>query len=95
MISVLTQLIAFIVSVAVVVTVMHWARKTSGSLIIALLATGCAGAILSGVADFTFAYADADCDRSLEAIAQRTVVSGVLSMILGFLTRSQEAIKSN
>jgi O-antigen/teichoic acid export membrane protein len=95
LLKLLTQLIAFAVSFAIVTAVARWTMRSWGRVSIVLTATAVAGALWSVFTDFTFAYADPEWDRSAEAVIQRALLMAVISMILGYFVCGELEKSSN
>jgi fructose-specific phosphotransferase system IIC component len=91
----LTGALAFIVNVAILIWVARWLSAIHRSRLIAILGTFFVGVVLSVVADFTVAFSVDGYDRSIQAIIERGIMSGLLAMIVGYLVVRRAAKNSN
>jgi hypothetical protein len=80
----LTQLLAFIVTIVMVVATTR--RLAIHNKPIAILGAAVAGALLSIISDFTVAYGVDGYDRTVKAVVERAVIGGVLAMIVGYFS---------
>ena len=95
MIYFLTGALAFIVDIAILIWAARWLAAVYQSRIIAILGTAIVGVVLSVLADFTVTYSVDGYDRSIQAVIERRIMSGLLAMIVGYLAIRQPAKNSN
>ena len=94
MLNFASQLIAGLISVAVVVIAARWGMKRSGTML-ALLAAAVVGAAWSVFSDFTLTYADPVWDRSVQAVIKRALLMAVVATLIGFFVRGRPAKSSD
>ena len=89
MLSLLSQLIAFVVAVYAVFGVSRSLQESTGSRTQAILGGVLAGAAVSVFSDFTFSFAAANYDRSFEAVMSRAISSGIISVMVSFFSTTR------
>jgi hypothetical protein len=82
-------LVAFVVAVSVVFSVSRSLQESTGSRTKAILGGVLAGIAVSVFSDFTFSFATANYDRSLEAIIGRAISSGIISVMVSFFSTTR------
>jgi hypothetical protein len=85
MLSLLSQLVAFAVSVSVVSGVSRHLQFSTGSRAKAVLGGVLAGIVTSIISDFTFSYATPGYGRDIEAVIARAIASTIFSAALSFI----------
>jgi hypothetical protein len=85
MLSTLSQLFAFALSVLVVSAATRHLQFSTGSRGKAILGGIVAGIIVSVISDFTFSYATTGWERDIESVIARALVSILLSAPLSFV----------
>jgi hypothetical protein len=90
-----TGALAFIVNVAILIWAARWLAAIYQSRLIAIAGTVFVGVMLSVLADFTVAYSVDGYDRSIQAVIERGIMSGLLAIIVGYLAVRQLAKKIN
>lgn len=94
MLDTISQLVSFVVTVSLTVFVARRAKRTRSRAVAVACGTG-ASILLSVVNDFSFTYATADYDRSLELVLSRALVSAAIGIIVSsFATRPSSMKKS-
>jgi len=81
----LTSALAFIVNVAILIWAARWLATVYQNRLIAILGAVFVGLVLSVLSDFTVAYSVDGYDRSIQAVIERGVMSGLLATIVGYL----------
>jgi hypothetical protein len=85
MLSVLSQILSFALSVVIIAKTAEGVLTRTGSRFIAIAGGILAGIAISVILDFTLAYATPEYERDLESVISRAVSSIVLSLILSFV----------
>jgi hypothetical protein len=89
MLSVLTQLLSFALSVVIIAKTTEGVFARTGSRFVAIAGGTAAGMITSVILDFTLAYAIPGFERDVDSVISRAVSSIVLSLILSFVVTTK------
>jgi uncharacterized membrane protein (DUF4010 family) len=91
--EIISQLIGFVLSVAVTTSVARRVKASGDRRVRAVAAGALASTVLSVISDFTLAYAYQGYDRSLEAVISRALVAAFIGLVIAFFATSKSAMK--
>jgi len=85
MLSIISQLAGFAISVSLMAWAVRRIYSFTGSRTKAILCSVAVGIIVSVILDFTFSYATPGWERDAESVIERAIASIFFSVILSFI----------